>query len=418
MLAGDLGEKYGAEHLYCGLRTPADAIKLLCVNYPAFKKELVTAHLNGVGYKVIQGGASMNYEEMFLPIGSKTLTVVPVIMGSGSDAGTIAIGVALVAGAIILGPATGGFAGLGLGLAGGGAGIIGGVAATAAGSIGAGLVLAGTANLISPQPETPRLSGSNRMNSTNARGTGPQSVQRGASGQQSYAFQGPANTVGTGATIPVVYGKVIIGGHLLAVNLEISDESDPLLKSIKPISRKTIRINGERPERELNSAGGLETATIGRNKQIRDTSSNRREKVDFVFSNPTDNIGETKDNNGLAYVSADVNALDVIFEVDRPFYSHVGDTTTTKIDGFITYEIEISVDQSGVDPIVGRASATLQGLFHATDNFPYRYGHRLEIPESIDDATRVKLQVKITDADVREQARLKVIGYGYNILKG
>ena len=41
-LLGDLGERYGAEHVYQNLRTPADAIKLLCINYPAFKAELVT----------------------------------------------------------------------------------------------------------------------------------------------------------------------------------------------------------------------------------------------------------------------------------------------------------------------------------------------------------------------------------------
>jgi predicted phage tail protein len=35
MLAGELGEKYGTQHEYYNLRTPADAIKLLCVNLSA-----------------------------------------------------------------------------------------------------------------------------------------------------------------------------------------------------------------------------------------------------------------------------------------------------------------------------------------------------------------------------------------------
>ena len=64
MLAGELGEKYGKQHEYYNLQTPADAIKLLCINYPALKQELVQAHHNGIGYKVIQGGAAMGYDEL------------------------------------------------------------------------------------------------------------------------------------------------------------------------------------------------------------------------------------------------------------------------------------------------------------------------------------------------------------------
>ena len=59
LLAGELGKKYGQQHEYYNLQTPADAVKLLCINYPALKAELIQAHQNGVGYKVIQGGAAM-----------------------------------------------------------------------------------------------------------------------------------------------------------------------------------------------------------------------------------------------------------------------------------------------------------------------------------------------------------------------
>ena len=60
------------------------------------------------------------------------------------------------------------------------------------------------------------------------RGPGPDGVTRGAMGHANYAFTGPTNTVGTGATVPVIYGRVIAGSHLLAANLEVSDDSDPL----------------------------------------------------------------------------------------------------------------------------------------------------------------------------------------------
>ena len=97
LLAGELGEKYGKQHEYYNLQTPADAIKLLCINYPVLKQELMRAHHNGVGYKVIQGGAAMGYDELHLPFGSKPLLVVPVISGAGGGARHDTAGVGLVA---------------------------------------------------------------------------------------------------------------------------------------------------------------------------------------------------------------------------------------------------------------------------------------------------------------------------------
>ena len=39
LLLDELGEKFGAVHEYYNLRTPVDAIKLLCINDPGFQKE-------------------------------------------------------------------------------------------------------------------------------------------------------------------------------------------------------------------------------------------------------------------------------------------------------------------------------------------------------------------------------------------
>ena len=102
MLAGELGEKYGKQHEYYNLRTPADAIKLLCSNFPQLQRDLMISHHNGVGYKLIQAGAAMGYDELQLPFGSKPLLVVPVITGAGGSTGQILAGVGLVAAAIIL----------------------------------------------------------------------------------------------------------------------------------------------------------------------------------------------------------------------------------------------------------------------------------------------------------------------------
>ena len=250
MLAGELGEKYGTHHEYYNLRTPAEAIKLLCINFPKLQRELMISHHNGVGYKLIQAGAAMGYDELHLPFGSKPMILVPVIAGSGGSVGQILTGVALVAAAIVFAPvaaAGGGFLGIG------GAGVLGSGAiaagvSTAVGSIGASLIFGGVASLLSPQPELPKLSG-RRMETTNFNGPGPQGITRGSSGEQSYAYRGATNTVGAGVTIPVVYGRALVGGHLLSVNVVATDESDPLATAIKAPGEQTVIINGERPKR-------------------------------------------------------------------------------------------------------------------------------------------------------------------------
>ena len=67
--------------------------------------------------------------------------------------------------------------------------------------------------MLSPQPTIPTLGTGGTpvtelLQGENTNATGPQGVSH--SGQQSYAFSGPANTVGVGATVPLVYGKLLI----------------------------------------------------------------------------------------------------------------------------------------------------------------------------------------------------------------
>ena len=183
------------------------------------------AHHNGVGYKVIQGGAAMGYDELQLPFGSKPLLVVPVISGAGGGSTTqILVGVGLVAFSIATAGVGTGFLGLGAGLT-AGTFTLGGAASVAIGSIGTSLILGGTASLISPQPQLGNLGGNRiRGEGTNVRGPGPDGITRGGMGQSNYAFTGPANTVGTGATVPLIYGRVIAGSHLIAANLEVVDD--------------------------------------------------------------------------------------------------------------------------------------------------------------------------------------------------
>ena len=426
MLAGELGERYGAQHEYYNLQTPADAIKLLCINYPALRQELLQAHNNGVGYRVIQGGSSMGYDELHLPFGSKPLMVVPVITGSGGDSpvGQILLGVGLVAAAIVFAPAGAGFLGLGAGAT-AGTFTLGAAASSAIGAIGASLILSGTASLISPQPELAgaRIKGSG----TNSRGSGPEGVTRGASGKESYAFNGPVNTVGTGATVPLIYGEVITGSHLLAANLDISDDSDPLLTSIQTPRLETLTVNGDKLTRKLKSCGGLDSRRGV--ERLNSSNSARRIVINRTFGpRVSDNVklkvGEEIDSNSssagfsaLEYKRSQDKRkrLDVIFQVNGGLFDNVSGVKSTKIDGFITYEITCTVTTGGADVDVAKARATVQGLVNPSQNF--RYGHRLEMPRLGDRSGEdLDIKVEIVDLGVHPDVHLTLHAYGYNLL--
>ena len=108
LLLDELGEKFGPVHEYHNLRTPVDAIRLLCINYPEFSKELIESGERGVGYKVIQSETEFELEDMLLPFGSKDLIIAPVIAGSGDNpivrviAGVALIGLAVYTGGVSL----------------------------------------------------------------------------------------------------------------------------------------------------------------------------------------------------------------------------------------------------------------------------------------------------------------------------
>ena len=436
LLAGELGEKYGQKHEYYNLQTPADAIKLLCINYPALKNELVQAHQNGVGYKVIQGGAAMNYDELQLPFGSKPLLVVPVITGSGGGSTTqILLGVGLVAASFLL-PGAGlfGTSALGSGLLAAGSaaavpfvgavGVAGGAFGTALGvalsSVGASMILGGVANLISPQPELPKA---NRIRGegTNVRGPGPDGITRGASGNQSYAFTGPANTVGTGTTLPVIYGRVIAGSHLVAANLDITDDSDPLQTATQAPDIKTIKINGELLTRKLKDCGGIESKRGDFSLKSSDTNRNKKIFIGKVFgpnaNQPLEAEAEYKNNTSLKYKKNGDRRknIDVIFKIAKGLADFVAGDGSTKIDGFITYEITLTITSGGDDIDVALARITVQGLTDANQDVVI--GHRLEAP-SVDKRSDddLDIKVKIIEVGVRERTTFELVGYGYKLL--
>jgi predicted phage tail protein len=400
-LLGELGQRYGVEHRYTNLRTPAEAIKLLCINHPELQRELITAHEHGIGYRVIQAETDLDYPDLGLPIGQHDLIVAPVIAGSGGGTGTILAGIALVA-----------FAALVPGLGAAGAATIFGTAfgstSLAIGAIGASLVLGGVSQLLSPQPTIGNL-GSNRLGSGDSLSTdGPQSVTRGTDGRQSYAYTGAANTVGVGATIPVAYGEVLIGSQLLSANVDVTDESDPLRNVIKTPGPETILFGGEKIGFSKTEASGIRCRRW------------EYDQVKFSDGNSSQRFLTLQQGNVIKLDEVDgedddrADNYQVFFELQDGLFDRVSGEDSSFVDGFITYEIEVTTKVSGPDPVTATLRGTVQGLLLRGQR--YRWMNYIKYAP-IEDNKGVDTRVKIIDFRANEFCDLKVAMNGYNRFK-
>ena len=256
LLLDELGDKWGKTHTYHNLRSPKDALKLLYINHPDLCKYFATAHEDGISFTVVQAGEFLSLEDLFLPLGKNDLVITPVISGSGSTFNFI-VGIGLTF-------FTGGIGGA-IGTFGLGAGEI--AVSTVLKNIGKFLLLASVSDLLAPQP--PAFDASFDVGRGGFLG-GPKALERGADGQQSYAYRGASNTVGIGATIPVAYGKVLIGSHLISTDIDVVNESDPLMTSFEKPSNGTVRVNGQKIlySKKIKDYDGLRAARVDISREI------------------------------------------------------------------------------------------------------------------------------------------------------
>ena len=421
-LLGELGELFGAEFTYYNLRHPADAIKMLCINRPTFKDYLLNSEENGVAFQVIQANVDMAFEDLLLPFGSNDLVIAPVISGSGGPVGRIITGVALVVAAIVTGIAS---AGVALG------GFLGiGTVGTAVVAVGASLALSGVAQLISPQPQIPLSIGSiggvgggsafgggsfagggARFGSRN-RTNGPTSVNRGLDGQQSYAYTGAANTVGVGATVPLAYGKVLIGSHLLRSKTQVTDETDPMLLYIKKPGVSTMLVGGESFSTEFDDVSGAVIKKVEPPKASF-TSPNGNQQNPKTSIKLDGNSNETE-----VEVLKDDNYKDefnVVFEFSNGLYSFVSGTDTTKVDAFVTYEVSVYKTQDEPNPVdlVAVDTVTVQGLLDNSASNKFQYMHKIELPEW--GTAWSTVVVKIIDTDAEPNLDMTLFAAGHQL---
>jgi len=366
----------------------------------------------------------LGYDDLHCPLGVNDLVLTPVVAGSGGDGlASIFIGAVLVGVSFLL-PGSGLFGASAFG-------VFGPLApstiatltsvGTAISAIGAGLILSGTSQLLSPQPVIPSLGQNRTAPGERTSASGPQGVSRAVSGQQSYLFTGPANTVGVGATVPLVYGKLLIGSHLISSRVEVADESDPTSDFFAIPGGSSILVNSEKPTGKFKSHNGLRTRRWYDNQVIiKDDNSDKGYKRRIVNDNlDFDNIGQSKSTSDMRDYDQDDNEFgnfQVFFEIDKGLSRSIGGKL---VPAFLTYEITIKKDNyPGDSPLFCKVRGTIQGLLSKNQN--YKWCHAITYGESgrekSDTTVRVKYRILDTDAD-SPNGRLRIRGVGYNMFR-
>jgi predicted phage tail protein len=215
-LYGPLAKFIGQRKFLAEISSAGEAVRMLLANFPGLERHMADQY-----YKVIVDSHESDLDEIHYPA-SQTIKIVPVLGGAGGGTGKILAGVALVAFALIAGPAAGGFLGLGASAFGTAATattafsgfVLGAGAAAVIGSVGVALVLGGVSQLLSPTPQLGQIGPASQSRNTTTEGTE-------IDPQESYSFSGIQNTSRQGTPVPVVYGETIVGSVVISAGIDV-----------------------------------------------------------------------------------------------------------------------------------------------------------------------------------------------------
>lgn len=185
-LLGHLGEKFG-EVWNIAISTPAEAFRAIEANVGGLREYIMQTGLAGVGYKIIVGKRPLESKEEFGWLhGKQEICIVPVVSGSGGRFGQIFIGAVLIAAAF-----TPGLQGVALwGTT---------TLASLAGTVGVSLVLGGVAQLLTSTPKA------------------KENIK--VENKPSYYFDGAVNTTEQGLPVPIFYGELEVGSHVISAGI-------------------------------------------------------------------------------------------------------------------------------------------------------------------------------------------------------
>lgn len=194
-LLGELGNKYGSTHLL-DIKTPAEAIRALNANFKDFRSYMENSEKNGVGYRVLSNEQDVDIADIHNPA-SKTIKIVPVMMGAGGGLGKIILGAALIVASIYMPTSTFAWSSIG-------AFDAVAIASTAASYIGTALVIQGASQMLTPMPKAPDYGGNDERS-------------------PSYLYNGAVNTTAQGHPVPIGYGRLIIGSAVVSAGSDAVD---------------------------------------------------------------------------------------------------------------------------------------------------------------------------------------------------
>ena len=192
---GELADFIGHKSLEAKVSTVAETMRFLICNFPQ-----VEAHMAQRYYKIIIGKDEIKQSELYYPMGSSDINIVPVISGAGGNMGKIFLGAALI-GASFFFPGAGLFGTTSFSGATAVAGGIGTTIGTALSAVGAVMVLQGVSDMLFPLPQEPDFSseGDPRI---------------------SFNFSGTQNTSRAGTPVPIVYGEIFTGSVVISAAID------------------------------------------------------------------------------------------------------------------------------------------------------------------------------------------------------
>jgi len=192
-LNGDIAKFGSVWETSC--KTIPDIFKLIDCQTPGFRKYLIDAAENGIGYEIRRGKEFVDEDTLFLSLGKEDIIITEVPAGAKSGGAKILAAVA-IASLFILFPQTfiatqsvmtpAGAVPIPVGLT---------TPGLIAASVAVNLALTGITQLLAPGPEVDS-----------------------AETNENYLFNGPVNTAKQGIPVPVAYGELIVGGAPISVN--------------------------------------------------------------------------------------------------------------------------------------------------------------------------------------------------------
>jgi predicted phage tail protein len=180
-LYGHLGKQFGRS-IKLDVHSPAEAVRALRANFPDFEHALVGHKL---GYHVYVGNEAATVDTLTFQSANSVIKFVPVVAGAkDAGIGQIIVGAILVVVGMV---ATAyGFGAVGVPLT----------------QAGYAMMVGGVVTMLIGAPKTP----------------GP---ANGPNNMPNYSFNGPVNTIAQGNSVPVCYGRLIVGSQVISANLSV-----------------------------------------------------------------------------------------------------------------------------------------------------------------------------------------------------